>query len=321
MAVTGRCVKDTRVNLVDCTFLRNRVFGSVNGGNGGAISGLFWAKLTNCAFYGNRAGGLGGAIDSSLNTPESVLTNCVFVGNRAGKGGALSVVSGTYVNCILSCNQAASYGGGIFVAGGPQIRNSILWGNVDPTGTTAGAQLYMPTAMPTITHSCWQGSTPAAGSGTIAADPLFKRSPSPGPDGEWATLDDDYGDLGLRPGSPCLDAGNNAAVPTGITADLSGSPRFQDDPAVADCPYAPGTCGTAPLVDMGAYEAGASIVGDFDGDGDVDIADALEFAACGSGPAVPFTQGCRAEDLDHDGDVDQSDFGMLQRAYGNQAAS
>src|SRR5690606_9587759 len=50
-----------------------------------------------------------------------------------------------------------------------------------------------------------------SGSGNIDADPLFVRDPSPGADGVWGTVDDDYGDLRLRPGSPCIDAGDSTA--------------------------------------------------------------------------------------------------------------
>jgi hypothetical protein len=88
------------------------------------------------------------------------------------------------------------------------------------------------------------------GGGNIDADPLFVRDPDPG-DGDWTTPDDnDYGDLRLQPGSPAIDAGDNAAVPAGITTDLAGLPRFVDIPTVPDT-----GSGTPPIVDMGAYEA------------------------------------------------------------------
>jgi len=59
-----------------------------------------------------------------------------------------------------------------------------------------------------------------AGTGNIDANPMF--------------ADDDGR---LLAGSPCIDAGNDAAVPSGVTTDLDGNPRIQ------------GTC-----VDMGAFE-------------------------------------------------------------------
>ncbi len=62
-------------------------------------------------------------------------------------------------------------------------------------------------------------------------------------------MDAASGNLRLQPGSPAIDAGNNAAVPTGVTTDLDGNPRFVDIPAVVDT-----GAGDAPIVDMGAYE-------------------------------------------------------------------
>ena len=47
-----------------------------------------------------------------------------------------------------------------------------------------------------------------------------------------------------------MDAGNNSAVPGGVTVDVVGLPRFFDDPDVADS----GAGLTPPYVDMGAYE-------------------------------------------------------------------
>lgn len=54
---------------------------------------------------------------------------------------------------------------------------------------------------------------------------------------------------------------------------------------------------------------------DFDFDGDVDSADFDLFAACGSGPAIPYAQGCSDKDVDGDGDVDHEDFGIFQRCW------
>ncbi|MCY3018684.1 MAG: Ig-like domain-containing protein [Planctomycetota bacterium] len=67
-----------------------------------------------------------------------------------------------------------------------------------------------------------------------------------GADGIAGTEDDN---LRLQAGSPCIDAGNNAAVPSGVTTDLAGNRRFDNDTSVTDT-----GSGTAPIVDMGAYE-------------------------------------------------------------------
>ena len=97
------------------------------------------------------------------------------------------------------------------------------------------------------------------------------RPPNDGGDGwgdvSW-TLDvdeganDDFGDLRLLPGSPCIDAGDNSAVPSDsldidgdgnrtecTPLDLSGGIRFFGDPNTEDRGK-----GTAPTVDLGAYE-------------------------------------------------------------------
>jgi len=51
------------------------------------------------------------------------------------------------------------------------------------------------------------------------------------------------------PGSPCIDAADNSAVPAGTAVDRDRSGRFYDDPDTNDT-----GSGTAPIVDMGAYE-------------------------------------------------------------------
>jgi hypothetical protein len=57
--------------------------------------------------------------------------------------------------------------------------------------------------------------------------------------------------------------------------------------------------------------------GDADTDGDVDGADLVRLVGCMSGPQVPLARPmlCRRFDLDHDQDVDQTDFAIFQRHY------
>jgi len=58
----------------------------------------------------------------------------------------------------------------------------------------------------------------------------------------------------------------------------------------------------------------AIVPADFDQDGDVDGDDLAHWAGCVTGPELgPPGDGCQNADLDHDDDVDQCDFGLLQR--------
>jgi hypothetical protein len=103
--------------------------------------------------------------------------------------------------------------------------------------------------------------------------------------------------LRLLDGSPCIDAGDNTAVPGNITTDLDGLPRFYDDPNTIDTGN-----GTPPIVDMGAHEF---IPCDFEPDGDIDEVDFITFIlywlddGCGR---------CGGADLTGEGDVDLADF-------------
>jgi hypothetical protein len=76
----------------------------------------------------------------------------------------------------------------------------------------------------------------------------------------------------LRSGSPCIDAGSNAALPVDAVTDVDGNPRFLDDPDTPDT-----GAGTPPIVDMGAYEFGtnnpAPVDADLNQDGQVDLRD------------------------------------------------
>ena len=60
----------------------------------------------------------------------------------------------------------------------------------------------------------------------------------------------------------------------------------------------------------------ARLPGDWDGDGDVDHADYVQFAACLKGPADgALGPGCNAFDFDTDQDVDLDDFAEFQGVY------
>ncbi len=189
---------------------------------------------------------------------NSTLINCAFVGNSAGNvaGGMHNLGSSvTLINCAFVGNSSRTSPGGLKNLDKRTIlTNSIFWGNRDSAGMDEAAQLYWNRyGMPIVNYSCIQGWTgDLRGRGNHGNDPLFVDT------GRWDDNDtpDDFGDdtwiqgnYHLKPGSPCIDAGDNTAVPADITTDLGGGPRFLDDPLTADRGK-----GTAPVVEMGAYE-------------------------------------------------------------------
>ena len=230
--------------LTDVTF---------NGNQAGELGGgmfNWWGSnptLTNVTFSGNTATNYGGGMyNQSYSSPT--LTNVTFSGNTANSygGGMYSYYycNPTLANVTFSSNSA-DYGGGIYNTddSNPTLVNTILWGN---TALSGGNQVYnISGSTPVISYSDiqgsggsgagWDGALGTDGGGNIDADPLFVSAPA---------------NLRLQVTSPAIDAGNNAAVPSGVTADLDGNPRFVDIPAVPDTGN-----GTPPIVDMGAYEA------------------------------------------------------------------
>ena len=209
--------------LTNCTFSWNSGGGMFNGEYSNPT-------LDNCTFIDNSAQG-GGGMQNVQSSPT--LTNCTFTGNSAdGSGGGMSNwdnCSPTVTNCTFSGNSA-QWGGGM--ANGEYsnqtVTNCILWGNSWPQINEDWTSSTM------VSYSDVQGGWP--GTGNINANPLF--------------LNTSNDDLHLLPTSPCIDAGDNTGVPAGVTTDLDGNPRFVDQPEVPDTGN-----GTAPIVDMGVYEA------------------------------------------------------------------
>lgn len=91
-----------------------------------------------------------------------------------------------------------------------------------------------PDASPVYTYSVIPPGGHKPGTNIINSDPMF--------------VDEANGDLHLKSSSPCIDAGDNLA-PYLPATDIDGDARKIDDPAVVDTGN-----GTAPIVDMGAYE-------------------------------------------------------------------
>ena len=127
------------------------------------------------------------------------------------------------------------------------IRNSIISGNQPLDLVIVGDE-----GVTNVEHSIVGKASDGSGSGI---DPLFARMPNPGSNG-WDGVDDDYGDLRLRSGSPAIDGGDNAAVPPDLMVDADQRNRFNENPGA-------GETGSEPVVDIGAYEyRPAAVCGD-----------------------------------------------------------
>ena len=210
--------------------------------------------VTNCTFS-NNSGLNGGGMFNAFNSNPTII-NCTFSGNSAVNSGAMcngENSSPTIKNCTFSGNSASDFAGCMYnyFSSNPTLLNCILWGNSAPSD----AEIRNVSSTPTVTYSDVAGGY--GGTGNIDEDPVFIGSN--GLDGIPGTADDEDGNVHLRAYSPCINAGD----PTG---DYTGQVDVDNQPRVA---YG--------RVDMGVDEV-FPIAGDFESDGDVDLADFAVFA-------------------------------------------
>jgi len=149
--------------------------------------------------------------------------------------------SPTLSTCTLSGNSANTDGGGVYnVDSSPTVTNCIFWNGGDEIRNDGAST-------PLITYCDIEGGY--SGMGNIDADPLFVG----------------IGDYHLQPGSPCIDAGENAA-PSLPATDFEGEPRIWDGGGDWD-----------DVVDMGVDEhfliapSGGSVISTYRPDDDVVI--------------------------------------------------
>jgi parallel beta-helix repeat protein len=227
----------TLPTIVDCVVSGNSAAAAAGISCGGGSDPL----IVNSIIEANVASQVGGGVLCNDSAPT--IANCLISGNTASFNGA-----GVYnwsnggpllVGCTIAGNSTNN-GGGVYSGSGsyPVLANCIVWDN------SGGAIRQDASSATIVTFSDIEDGW--AGTGNIAANPMF-FSPS---------------DYHVRPGSPCIDAADNTAVPDdlpdldgdGNTAEplpleLDGSDRFVDDPDTVDTGN-----GSLPIVDMGAYE-------------------------------------------------------------------
>ncbi len=239
------CSNQSIPTIVQCSFKHNH-----SDANGGAFSCYGSSPLIRgCVFKGNTAAIGAGAMNLYIGDP-SVLS-CTFSGNRAVRvGGAVlfNRSNSTITNCSFSSNVAGEYGGAIYFgrSDGAHIQNCILW--TDSAGL-AGAEMALSSLAPaslsivTVSHSDIEGGEESVDvaigntliwdAGNLNENPRFLRLPDDGGDG-WGDdpetegvdegADDDFGDLHLRDGSPCVNQGDPELDYSDLT-DIDGEPR------------------------------------------------------------------------------------------------
>ena len=212
--------------FIDCYF-------EGNGGDSAVIvNSESNATIKNCRFYSNVAAFGGGVVTNRDCSPQII--NCIFNDNdTTGSNGIENVAASPLI--INSLFIGSSRVGAVLSTEGssPIITNCILRGEASSNDSLIRNDS---TSNAKVTYSNIEGGYP--GEGNIDIDPMFVNP-----------ANDDFH---LFAGSPCIDAGDNSAVPTGINTDLDGRSRFIDDPSTIDTGN-----GSAPIVDIGAYEFSA----------------------------------------------------------------
>ena len=212
--------------VANCIFVDNQATSA------GGISNIGSnARIINCTIRTNTATNVGGGMANTAGSNPMVL-GCLFHNNRAqfqDGGGMRNLGSSPAVICCTFVGNFAHRGDGGGMAssysGNPSVTGCIFWPNFP------NEIVDFPNASTTVLYSAIEGGWP--GTGNIARDPMF--------------VDPDNANYRLSPGSPCIDAGDNSAVPEFILRDLDGNRRF-----VVGTTSFQSVAG--PIVDMGAYE-------------------------------------------------------------------
>ncbi len=234
--------------------------GNANGSNvdnygGGIFCSQSSPAIIRCVFRGDAAStgtGYGGAIALQGNS-SAVIVNCLFEANKALRGGAVSCESSTpnFINCSFLSNTSTNYGGALFM----DSKSSSYLTNCSFTknrATEDGEAIYLRNFVNLVNCVLYGNGDPNEGSntiynavyndrrGTTLADYCLFDAEVNGYTGSnnlTTTINPFVSSTStvLRPCSPAIDAGSNAAY-DGPATDLANNPR------------------TVRTIDMGAYE-------------------------------------------------------------------
>ncbi|MHC4881625.1 MAG: hypothetical protein ACYTCV_03385, partial [Planctomycetota bacterium] len=245
----GMCnTSNSNPSVVKCNFINNTAI------NGGGMNNYTFGtvRIINSTFVNNAATNGGGMYNQAVAFEA---TNCIFSENPAGLGGGFYSYDSdsNIINCTFTENSATNNGGGFYAVNNSTlaVTNSIAWGNTAPLGSQIS---LLTNSSASISYCDVQGGQAAMyndgtatinwGPSSINADPVF--------------IDAGGGDLRLSYGSPCIDTGDNTAVPQD-TYDLDRDGNItetvpwdlEENSRMIDQIFADPN---APIVDMGAYE-------------------------------------------------------------------
>lgn len=177
------------------------------------------ASVRSALIAGNAAQVNGGGVINKSAKVEYV--NCLLSGNSAvSAGGVLNyLATTTFVNCTITGNRAGAgenAGGGVLDGNTSQtyIYNTIVAGN-STNFTRDGAML------PVIYNSLVQGWTLTDNNNIHQnTNPDFRAPVA------WQSAPTTAGDYRLLVFSPCIDKGDNARLPAGLSVDFNGDSRI-----------------------------------------------------------------------------------------------
>jgi fibronectin-binding autotransporter adhesin len=234
------------------------ITGGSSSGNGGGLVSYGTTTLTNCTVSGNSAHTGGGLWNSGTTT----LTDCTVSGNSvaSGRGGGGLYNHGgtlTLTNCTVSGNLGHSRAAGVATSNGIlTLTNCTVSGN---SGTGVEGLAAYGSSTTTLNNTIVAGNSGggfADVSGKMSGSNNLIGSGYPsgiinGVDGNIVGVTNpllaplgNYGGptqtMAELPGSPAIDAGSNALIPTGVTTDQrsTGYPRILNS-----------------TVDIGAFES------------------------------------------------------------------
>jgi hypothetical protein len=188
-------------------------------------------EVVNSLFYNNEAKNNGSALGYAGSSGwfrasgSNSIMNCYLINNTYYN----NIDTGTAAN-LNNYNRATVGMGYTYGTLNGEVANCIFWGNTTVGGTIAKsiAQIHTNLGQNIYVHN----SIGEDGFSAIAAANLINTSNI-----DPLFTDPVNADFTLQTGSPAIDAGDGYKVPSGITTDLAGNPRFYN--------------GT---VDMGSYE-------------------------------------------------------------------